>query len=491
MVDVPEDMPELAAQAHATHVVVVGAGIAGLVAARECAKVGLRVTVLEAQERLGGIVETADVGGGPVDLGVTCWSGRTGAVDALVGELDLSDDVIAPRDGGQWIAGLPGGAAAPMPADSIAGIPSNPWAEDVRRIVGTRGAWRAYVDRLRPPLTIGQERSLGRLVTHRMGRRVRDLIVAPPSVSGFGVDPDDIDVEAVAPGLSAAFTRGGTLSGAVGQLAAHERPGLRSLRGGMTQIVDRIGAHLAQLGADVRTGTPVTSLTATEDGRWHVETASAGDDPAARGESAPVDAPPLEDAHAVIVATDEATARMLLAPLTGISTASRSRHRDTVTLVLAASALDAVERGPVMHVVPGSRAASGLVHESARWGEAHGQVVHVWFDRADGAGLARDDADVIAEALAEASALLDVPLGDGDLVAAERRVYALSLPAAALDQPAIRAEARRTPAGLAVIGGWVSGSGLARVVGDARAEAERVRRSVLWGAEGASNAGSR
>jgi len=39
-----------AGDGHATDVIVVGAGVAGLVAALECAKVGLRVTVLERRE---------------------------------------------------------------------------------------------------------------------------------------------------------------------------------------------------------------------------------------------------------------------------------------------------------------------------------------------------------------------------------------------------------------------------------------------------------
>ena len=38
----------------ATHIVVVGAGAAGLMAARELARAGRRVTVLEARDRLGG-----------------------------------------------------------------------------------------------------------------------------------------------------------------------------------------------------------------------------------------------------------------------------------------------------------------------------------------------------------------------------------------------------------------------------------------------------
>ena len=47
--------------------------------------------------------------------------------------------------------------AAALPDDSVLGIPENMFSDASRRILGTGGAWRAYVDRLRPPLTIGHE----------------------------------------------------------------------------------------------------------------------------------------------------------------------------------------------------------------------------------------------------------------------------------------------------------------------------------------------
>mmetsp|Transcript_1004 Transcript_1004/g.3406 ORF Transcript_1004/g.3406 Transcript_1004/m.3406 type:complete len:302 (+) Transcript_1004:42-947(+) len=49
--------------------VVVGAGIAGLSAARECQASGLSVVVLEASERLGGRIRTLEVGDARVDCG--------------------------------------------------------------------------------------------------------------------------------------------------------------------------------------------------------------------------------------------------------------------------------------------------------------------------------------------------------------------------------------------------------------------------------------
>ena len=55
----------------ATHVVVVGAGFAGLVAARELRRRGVETTVLEARERTGGRAWTSTGLGLPLEMGGT------------------------------------------------------------------------------------------------------------------------------------------------------------------------------------------------------------------------------------------------------------------------------------------------------------------------------------------------------------------------------------------------------------------------------------
>ena len=60
----------------AGHVVVVGGGIAGLAAAHRLLDSGVRVTLLEATDRLGGKLEAGEIEGAPVDLGAESMLAR-------------------------------------------------------------------------------------------------------------------------------------------------------------------------------------------------------------------------------------------------------------------------------------------------------------------------------------------------------------------------------------------------------------------------------
>ena len=72
------------------HVVVIGAGIAGLAAARVLTDAGMRVSVLEASKRIGGRLRTVDGIGVRVDVGATWIHGDDGnPLEPLLVEADL------------------------------------------------------------------------------------------------------------------------------------------------------------------------------------------------------------------------------------------------------------------------------------------------------------------------------------------------------------------------------------------------------------------
>ncbi|QEW04469.1 protoporphyrinogen oxidase [Microbacterium lushaniae] len=485
-------LDHLAAHAREKHVVVVGGGIAGLVAALECAKVGMRVTVLEQGPRVGGVVRSAEIDGLVLDVGAESYATRGGTVRSLVDELGLSEEVTTPRPAGAWVAGLPGGAAAPLPRGGVLGIPDNPWAPEVRRIIGWRGVWRAYLDRLRPPLTIGHQQSLGQLVRSRMGARVLERLVAPVTSGVYSARPDDIDVDLAAPGLNAALTRTGSLSGAVAELRGGRTaaPGsaVEGLRGGMSTLVDALAERVLQLGGDIRTGTRVRGLDATEKG-WAVHVAPHEGDAASAEDGA---APPV-DADAVIVAVPEGAARELLAPVAPLldREAAPSPVVEVVTLVVDSAALDAAPRGSGVLTVPGTGAAKALTHSTAKWewvARAAGQGRHVLrvsfgAQGEEPATAQLDDAAAASLALTEAARMLGVRLDAAHVRGARRERYAQAQPAATIGRAATTAAARgalSAVAGLGATGAWLAGTGLAQVVPDARAEADRIRSALLW-----------
>ena len=79
-------------------VVVVGAGMAGLTAARAMAKAGLKVLVVEAQDRIGGRIWTRHVGDEAIELGAEFVHGRPPELWALIEEAGLE---TYERDGSQ------------------------------------------------------------------------------------------------------------------------------------------------------------------------------------------------------------------------------------------------------------------------------------------------------------------------------------------------------------------------------------------------------
>ncbi|GAA3923103.1 protoporphyrinogen/coproporphyrinogen oxidase [Microbacterium invictum] len=495
---------DLIAHARETHVAVIGSGIAGLVAALECAKVGIAVTVFEAAPHPGGALAGADVDGLRLDLAADGFAPGDPALTALLDELGLGAEIVTAPSGVTWISGLPGGAA-PLPADSLLGIPANPWADDVRRFIGWRGAWRAYLDRLRPPLTIGHEQRLGKLVRGRMGDRVADRMVAPLARGMFGLDPDQLDVDELVPGLNTALTRVGSLSGAVTQHLP-ERPERATLAGGMARLVDALVTRIAELDGEVRVGVPITGLARTGKG-WQLRSSEAE-------EPVTVDA--------VIVATGEAEARRLLgSALPTLAEASRPVSLvDIVTLVVTAPALDKHPRGVAVYPVPGTSTALAVNHLTAAWpalADAAGAGRHVVrvtlpteetvapelpvgaeqamlaavaspgtkaLPAGNAAETAAAESALVAEALGAASSMLDVDLGPGHLSAARWLRTEWAPPASTLGHAAKTAAVRSSVHAvdvLAVVGAWAAGSDLDDVVADARAEAERIRQHVLWG----------
>ncbi|MGY4859028.1 protoporphyrinogen/coproporphyrinogen oxidase [Cryobacterium sp. AP23] len=504
-------------------VLVIGGGVAGLVAARECAHLGLSVTVLEAADAVGGAVGSHEVAGLRLDSGAESFAVRGNTVAAFLADLGLTEEILEPNPAGAWLHLPPtraGGApvTVPLPAAGVLGIPGSPLAEDVRRAIGWSGALRAYADRLMPVLKIGREHSLGELVGKRMGTKVLDRLVSPVAGGVYATDAGDLEVDVVAPGLNNALTTVGSLSGAVLALrtAAPAGSAVRGLNGGMHRLVDALVADLERFDAAILTGAPVTGFrpvdteivaddgSVTTERTWLVQLEPAADadaasDPSASDPAVPADAAPrtLESRH-VILAVPAASALALLAPLgpdfAAVAAAAWPAPAavELATLVLDAPALDAHPRGTGVLVAAGTPGvtAKALTHATAKWAWLDAQtppgrhVVRLSFGRSGAPvptlGLSDDELRDLA--LHDAAAILGVELSASQVRGFARTLWSDGLSPATIGAPErirLVREAVDQTTGLDVTGGWLSGTGLASVIPDAIQAGIRSRRAVL------------
>jgi protoporphyrinogen/coproporphyrinogen III oxidase len=475
--------PDGAPQPERVDAVVVGGGIGGLVAARTLVHRGLRVVVLEATGRVGGPIRGgafASLPEVPLDLGAESFAARGTAVGDLAAELGL--DVVAPAPLPAW--GYAAGRAFPLPRAGILGIPSVPWAADVRAAVGWPGVARGALDRVLPRW-VGDASNLETFVRSRLGRRVTDRLVAPVAAGVHSAPLDRLDVAAVAPGLLEAFSRTASLSRAVASLRAAAPAGsaVLGVDGGIHALVEALAGEVAAT-AEAWTEAPQVDEPGPIDGAIRLRQRVVAVERSGGGWQVRTAAGASLWAPRLVVTTPEAAG--LLGPWVGVDQIpardvvvprpERGADIWLVSLLLDAPELDAAPRGSGMLVAPDSGAegvrAKALTHATAKWpwlaarvaaaAEPGVHVVRLSYGRI-GAPTAPPTAD---EAARDASELLGVGLTDRVRDHLLQR-WDGSLPP---PTPAYRAQVAafadavgQTP-GLAVTGGWIAGTGLAAIV---------------------------
>ncbi|GAA4911404.1 protoporphyrinogen oxidase [Nesterenkonia rhizosphaerae] len=463
-----------------SRVAVVGGGIAGLTAAWDLARRGAEVTVYEAGSRLGGAVAPHVLAGVRCDAGAEAFATRTTAVRQLIEDLGLAEQVVSPNPAGAWLQ-IPG-LAAPLPATGLLGIPGDPQAEDVRRLIGAEAAVRAAQDLHRP---VDQWRgvsspTVGQVARDRMGDVVVDALVSPITSGVHSADPDELDMNTAAPGLFRAMLEEGSLARAVQRLKAQAPAGsaVQSLHGGMATLVDALEAALRQAGVTIHLNHRVTDL---------------------RG---------LEADH-LLLAVDGLAALELLGPVLPQLEGEGFSDGGTggvalVSMVVHAPELDAHPRGTGMLVAPSVTeiGAKAMTHASAKWawaadaltavlGPGH-HLVRLSYGRITDTtdsptlGFQSSDEQLLAAAAADLPQLTGVPIGpeqilDADVVRWERALPAASAGHLQRVQQLRQAlsQLRQLPQGEAgtkiwTAGSWFAGTGLARVIPDARAVAARM-----------------
>ena len=312
---------------HGPTVAVVGGGIAGLSAAWElaCTAPRAHVVVLESDQRLGGKLRTAAIGGRAVDLGPDAFLARRPEAVELCRELGLGDELVAPgsRIAYVWARGrlrrLPGGLAL--------GVPTRLGPLARSGIVSPLGVARAAVDLVAGPARRearpGPDRPVAEITRRRLGREVTARLVDPLIGGIHAGDTTKMSAAAVFPALLEAASAGGSLMRALRSSPSSSPPAAASgpvtggegeppvffaVRGGLARLVERMAEALRARGVDVRLQAPVGRL----ERRRH-DPAPTGSEPEERWALHTPQG--IVDADAVVIATPTARAAELLEPV--------------------------------------------------------------------------------------------------------------------------------------------------------------------------------
>ncbi len=442
--------------------IVVGGGVAGLAAAFELTRHGLRPWVLEAAPGLGGSVARHRLAGVDLDAGAESYALARPGVTTLITDLGLTGMVASPAPLGAWVRHEAG--TAPLPPGGWLGVPTRPWSGPVRRVLGTSGAARAALDRVLPSgWRHPEQATFGGLVRARQGARALHRLVEPVVAGVHAADPDDLEVATVAPTLPERLRRTGSLAAAAAELRGAAGPSgsaVAGLRGGMYELVDALRSAIEAAGGQLRTNAQVGAVRAVDDG-WLVDE--------------------VRTPRLVVAVPGAEAARLLAAALPGI----RLDALDTggaaqialVTLVLDAPQLDEAPRGT--GVLVASRAggvhAKALTHATAKWPwlaaelPAGRHVLRLSYGRPGSPPPADDLLPDLA--LADAAILLGVHLSAAAVVDTAVTHWPGGLPLGRPGHAAAVARLRNAAAtrpGLAVVGSALAGTGLAAVIADAR-----------------------
>jgi protoporphyrinogen/coproporphyrinogen III oxidase len=258
-------------------VVVVGAGIGGLTAARDLVAAGHDVLVLEGSSRVGGKLRRASVGGVAVDVGAEAMLNRRPEGVGLATDLGLPVEHPTLASSRIWT----GGALRPLPR-SLMGVPLDDPASS--GVLSADGLARF---RSPTPVPVDGDVAVGELVDAVWGPEVTDRLVEPLLGGVYAGQARRISTRAAVPQLITLLEGGALVQ------PPSTTPVFAGIAGGMARLPELLAATLT-----VRTDATVRELRRTETG-WALTLG-------------PTTSPELVEADGVVIAVPAAPAARLL-----------------------------------------------------------------------------------------------------------------------------------------------------------------------------------
>jgi protoporphyrinogen/coproporphyrinogen III oxidase len=258
-------------------VVIVGGGVSGLATAHYLhSHLGpdVKLTVVESGPRLGGKVANQQFSGHLVDTGPDAVLVRAPAMAALLEDLGLGDQIVAPAGLGAHVWSR--GKLRRLPTGTLFGVPDRLIPLMRSGLMSPAGLARAALDLVLPRRhTSTADPSIAELVTPRLGSQVFDRLVEPLLGGVHAGRAAELSAKSTVPDIVALARKNRSLYLGLRKMRRHAPPStgapvLVTLNGGLGRLVDALVARLA--GDDLRLDSPVRAIERVGD-RYRVELA--------------------------------------------------------------------------------------------------------------------------------------------------------------------------------------------------------------------------
>ena len=274
-------------------VAIVGAGISGLAAAHQLSRsdASLEITVFDASDRLGGVLQTERTDGFCIELGPDSVLSRMPWAVNLFRDLGISDQLINTNPSHHGVDVVCRGRLERLPDGLAVMAPQRIWPMVTTPILSWRGKLRLAAERFVPRRRSTEDESLAAFACRRLGRDAFQRLVQPLAGGIYMGDPEQLSINATFPQFVEMESKYGSLikaarAGAKTQRAGapgakHQRPAAGgpeyslfvAPRRGLGSAIDALAADLEN--CNLCTNHQVLSLSRADNG-WVLEIQPTG-----------------------------------------------------------------------------------------------------------------------------------------------------------------------------------------------------------------------
>lgn len=249
--------------------IIIGAGISGLSTAYYLKKAGQNILLLEASERVGGVIQSLDADGFLLERGPNSLRGSHELLD-LVDELQLHEELVAAN---------PKAPAYVYFQQSLQAVPMSPLALLKTKLLSANGKLRLLREPFIAARQAESEESLDSFFRRRLGDEIQERLVAPFVSGVYAGDPQQLSIQASFARLAEFEAQAGSIfKGAIKAARAAKakaEPPKRSLRPyrlcSFRRGLETLPYAIARaLGESCRVAAAITQVSRSSDGQFCV-----------------------------------------------------------------------------------------------------------------------------------------------------------------------------------------------------------------------------